>query len=73
MFIFFCIFFSLCKNFVPIFLYRPLVKWRLMHVGNLRTVLIPASATEIQEYAFNSCDSLETVYYTGTSEQWNAI
>ncbi len=40
---------------------------------NLESVTIPASVTNIGTYAFCECYSLETVYYGGTEEQWNAI
>ena len=36
-------------------------------------VTIPASVTTIQDYAFQKCDLLNTVYYTGSSQQWAAI
>ena len=39
----------------------------------LTDVTIPASVTSIGQYAFILCDALETVYYGGAEEQWNAI
>ena len=36
-------------------------------------VTIDNSVTEIGSYAFNGCDSLTTVNYKGTQEQWNGI
>ena len=41
---------------------------------NLKTVVIPASVTAVENYnIFHNCTSLETVYFTGTKEQWDAI
>ena len=40
---------------------------------SLTNVTIPDSVTYIGSYAFNGCSALETVYYTGTEEQWNEI
>ena len=40
--------------------------------AGLTSVVIPASVTAIHEGAFYRCDNL-TVYYSGTSEAWNAI
>mgnify|MGYP003296067358 CR=1 FL=1 len=31
---------------------------------------MPESVTSIGELSFGECSSLETVYYTGTKEQW---
>ena len=39
----------------------------------LTSVTIPVSITSISNYAFEHCDSLATVNYRGTEEQWNAI
>ena len=41
--------------------------------SKVTAVTIPASVTTIQDYAFDSCRNLNTVYYTGSSEQWAAI
>ena len=40
---------------------------------NIKAILIPASISNIGTYAFYSCDELNTVYYTGTEEQWNTL
>ena len=39
----------------------------------LTSVVIPNSVTSIGGYTFNGCSSLQTVFYTGTAEQWNDI
>jgi hypothetical protein len=39
----------------------------------LRSVTIPDSVTSIGDFAFSWCKKLETVYYTGTEEEWAAI
>ena len=40
---------------------------------NLSSITIPSSVTCIISGAFDACDNLKDVYYTGTEEQWNAI
>lgn len=39
----------------------------------LTDVTIPATITEIENYAFNYCSALETVHYQGSLAQWNAV
>ena len=39
----------------------------------LRSVVIPATVTEISAYAFESCANLTTITYDGTPSQWAAI
>ena len=39
----------------------------------LTNVTIPSSVTSIGTYAFNYCNSLTDVYYSGSSDEWNAI
>ena len=39
----------------------------------LISITIPDSVTSIDNYAFNGCYSLKTVYYAGTKEQWESI
>lgn len=41
--------------------------------SSLKSVIIPYSVTNIWQFAFDYCMSLETVYYTGTMEQWDSI
>ena len=36
-------------------------------------ITLPASLTNIGEYAFSGCDKLETVKYGGTQAQWEAL
>lgn len=40
---------------------------------NLTVVTIPDSITSIGDWTFSNCTALETVNYTGTQEQWEAI
>lgn len=40
---------------------------------NLNSITIPDTVTEIDSYAFSSCDGLTDIYYEGTKEQWGAI
>ncbi|MBR3868079.1 MAG: leucine-rich repeat protein [Clostridia bacterium] len=40
---------------------------------SLTSITISDSVTSIGEYAFNKCNNLNTVYYTGTEDQWNNI
>ena len=40
---------------------------------SLVSITIPDSVTSIGNDAFYDCTSLETVYYTGTEEEWAAI
>ena len=37
---------------------------------SLKDILIPASVTTIEDFAFCYCDIFNNVYYTGTQEQW---
>ena len=39
----------------------------------LRAVVIPATVDAVGMSAFQDCDSLETVYFTGSREEWDAI
>ena len=40
---------------------------------SLKEVVVPASITSIERLAFKDCDSLTTIKYDGTMEQWNNI
>lgn len=40
---------------------------------SLTSIIIPKNVTTIGNQAFEGCSSLETVYYTGTEDQWNEI
>ncbi len=39
----------------------------------LEEVVIPDTVSEINQRAFSSCSDLETVYYTGSEQQWDEI
>lgn len=41
--------------------------------GNLTEVTLPLSLKEIYLRSFSNCPLLDTVYYEGTSEQWNLV
>lgn len=40
---------------------------------NLKSVTLPASLTNINEYAFTDCNSLTDIYFKGSAEQWHNI
>ena len=40
---------------------------------SLENIVIPKSVLRINYSAFKQCDNLSTVYYAGTSAQWNCI
>jgi len=39
----------------------------------LEEIVVPYSVTEIKRRAFSACSELDTIYYTGSEEQWNNI
>ena len=39
----------------------------------LTSVTIPDSVTSIGNYAFQNCTGLQTMYFSGTTEQWEAV
>lgn len=41
--------------------------------ANLKSVMLPQTVTEIENGAFDGCDALKTVYFLGTTDEWNAI
>lgn len=41
--------------------------------SDVTSVTIPESVTKIGDSAFNGCNSLTDVYYSGTEEQWEEI
>ena len=41
--------------------------------SNLKSITIPKSLTTIKAMAFNNCNNLETIYYMGTSDEWDNI
>ena len=40
---------------------------------NLKIILIQENLTSIKKSAFSRCFALQTIYYTGSEENWNAI
>lgn len=44
-----------------------------MDCSSLKTITLPASLTNIGEYAFSGCDKLETVKYGGPQAQWEIL
>ena len=44
-----------------------------LHCSSLTSIVIPSSVTSIRTNAFYQCSSLQTVYYSGTAEQWAEI
>ena len=45
-------------------------EYTFANCNNLASVVIPNSITSIGERAFYGCYSLETIYYTGTQQEW---
>lgn len=41
--------------------------------SSLKEIEMPVSVTSIEKQAFNGCNALETVYYSGTEEQWKDL
>ena len=41
--------------------------------GALETVALPSSLQSIWDYAFEGCKDISTVYYSGSSDQWENI
>ena len=46
--------------------------WSFSINANVETIILPASLTDIQMGAFYGCNSLKTILFNGTQEQWNA-
>ena len=44
-----------------------------LNCNNLEYIIIPKSITNIGSYAFSSLNSLNSIYYTGTNEEWQSI
>ena len=47
--------------------------WAFEDAAKLTSIVIPASVNKIESDAFYGCDSLNTVYFKGTKDQWNDI
>lgn len=41
--------------------------------SNLTSITIPSSVTTIDDRAFSSCSTLNSITFEGTIQQWNAI
>ena len=41
--------------------------------ASMTNITVPASVLSISSYAFSNCTALETVYYVGTREQYDAV
>ncbi len=39
----------------------------------MTSITIPNSVTSVYRYAFENCNSLKNVYYTGSKEEWKSI
>ena len=62
---------SLEKVYVTNATHIPFASFRCC--DSLVNIILPTSLTFIGGFAFDGCNSLKTVYYTGTQEQWNSI
>ena len=40
---------------------------------SIESISLPDTLKSVGNYAFNSCDNLESVYYSGTEEQWKLV
>ena len=41
--------------------------------SKIKSITIPTSVTDIDAFAFHSCENLEAIYYLGSMEEWYAI
>ena len=62
-----------CEDITKIFLPDGLEELENCGCVNLKSVFIPASVTKISDEAFSGCDSLKTLFFGGTAEQWEEI
>lgn len=46
--------------------------WSFSINANVETIVLPASIKNVQKGAFYRCDSLETILFNGTQEEWDA-
>lgn len=50
-----------------------LIADRLFYFSNITTILLPYNITNIGYAAFQECEYLESIFYTGTMAQWEEI
>lgn len=64
----------MCDNITHMFLPKNLTYFGgTKSCENLVTIVIPKSVTGIGLYAFNECNYLKKIYYTGTKEEWKKL
>ncbi|MDO5575563.1 MAG: leucine-rich repeat protein [Fibrobacter sp.] len=48
-------------------------KYAFYGYSGLKSITIPSSVTSIESWQFDKCSNIDTVFYTGTKEQWGNI
>ncbi len=44
-----------------------------VNTSGIKSVVIPKDVKLISQYAFNGCNSIEEIYYTGTADEWERV
>ena len=44
-----------------------------VNTSGIKSVVIPQDVKLISQYAFNGCNSIEEIYYTGTADEWERV
>ena len=68
--------FGECSNLISITIPNSVTsigEFAFSSCSNLTSITIPNSVTSIEDGAFYYCNNLETVYYSGTKEDWDKI